>query len=218
LNSIAIIWSQRDLFIMGLGNTIALSLVCIIVSVPLGAFGAILLSEARPGLRRICREAVDLMRCVPFLLLAYIVYYGLPEIGLRFNAWSSGLATLIIYNTAYITEIFRGAISVLPREDLDAASAFGFTRPRLYRRIVFPQVVVTSAPVIGNQVIVMIKDSALLMIITVQELTFAANFVNTNYFSPFAPFALAMALYWGLCLIVECGIRQLGRIERLRHG
>ncbi len=64
----------------------------------------------------------------------------------------------------------------------------------------------------------MIKDTALLMIITVQELTFAANFVSTNYFSVVAPFALAMALYWGLCIFVEAGVRTLSKVQRRQYG
>ncbi len=218
MNPVAMIWDQRGIFLTGLANTISLSLICVLVSVPLGALGAIALIEARPPARRLVQELIDLFRCVPFLLLAYIVYYGLPELGLRFSAWASGAATLIIYNIAYLTEIFRSAASALPRDDLEAASAFGFTKTLTYRRIVFPQILVTAAPVVGNQVIVMIKDSALLMIITVQEITFAANFVNTNYFSPFAPFAVAIMLYWGLCLIVELGVRRLGAMQKRRYG
>ena len=218
MNAFAILWAQRQIFITGLGNTVALAAICMVVSFVLGAAGAILLLEIRGWIGRIGREVVDLMRCVPFLLLAYVVYYGLPEIGLRFNAWSSGLAALIFYNTAYLAEIFRSASLALPPGDIEAAKAFGFRRRLIYQRIVFPQIIVKTAPVIGNQVIMMIKDTALLMIITVQELTFAANFVSTNYFSVVAPFALAMALYWGLCIFVEAGVRTLSKVQRRQYG
>jgi polar amino acid transport system permease protein len=218
INGLIIVWQQRQVFFAGLANTVALTLLCLLVSMPLGALGALFLIEAPVGLRKVGRELVDLMRCVPFLLLAYVVYYGLPEVGLRFDAWEAGLASLVIYNVAYLVEIFRSATLALPPENIDAARAYGFTRMLTYRRIVFPQIVVSSAPIIGNQVIVMIKDTALLMIITVPEISFAANFINTNYFTPFAPFAVAMALYWGLCLIVELGVRRLSRLQVQRHG
>ncbi|MBO0662542.1 amino acid ABC transporter permease [Jiella sp. MQZ9-1] len=215
---LAIVWSQRDLVLSGFYNTVLLTLACLAISLPLGVLGAVFLLEAPNRLRRICAAFVDLLRCVPFLLLAYVVYYGLPELGLRFEAWGAGLITLVIYNTAYLIEIFRSAGMVLPREELEAARAFGLTTPLIYRRIVLPQIALSAAPVVGNQVIVMIKDSALLMIITVQELTFAANFLSTNYFTPFAPFAVAMLLYWSLCLIVELVVGRLIRLRRSRHG
>lgn len=218
MSGLAIVWENRDAFLAGLANTLSLVLLCAIVSIPLAAVGAIVLIETKGAAGRLCRELVDLMRCVPFLLMAYVVYYGLPEIGVRMSSWLAGLLTLILYNTAYLTEIFRAAALALHADDLEAARAFGFTRRLLYRRIVFPQISIIAAPVIGNQLIVMIKDSALLMIITVQEISFVANFINANYFSPFAPFAVAMALYWGLCLIVEFGVRRSRAYGRLRYG
>jgi polar amino acid transport system permease protein len=218
MNGLLIVWEHRDTFLAGLANTVSLTLLCVAISVPLSALGAVILIETKGAIGRTGRELVDLLRCVPFLLLAYVVYYCLPEAGLRLNSWWAGLLTLIIYNAAYLIEIFRSAALALPHEDIEAARAFGFTRALLYRRIIFPQIAVTSAPVIGNQIIVMIKDSALLMIITVQEISFVANFINANYFSPFAPFAVAMALYWGLCLIVEMAVRRMGAVGRLRYG
>ena len=113
---------------------------------------------------------VDGMRCVPFLLLAYIVYYGLPTVGIRLNNWTAGLSALVIYNAAYIGEILRGAWSNLPRGYIDAAHAVGFHGLTLYRRIILPPVIFAAVPVLGNQVIQIIKDTAFLMIIAVPEL------------------------------------------------
>jgi polar amino acid transport system permease protein len=126
--------------------------------------------------------------------------------------------SLVLYNVAYLSEIIRSAAQAIPADNIEAARAFGFTRPGLYVRIVLPQVAVNAAPVIGNQLIMMIKDTALLMIITVQEISFAANFVNASAFSPFAPFTVAVLLYWGLCLVVEAFIRKLGAIRKIRYG
>lgn len=71
---------------------------------------------------------------------------------------------------------------------------------------------------IGNQIITTMRDSALLMIITVQELTFTANFVSANFFTPFAPFAVAVALYWLMSLVVEWGVRRMAIARKLRYG
>jgi hypothetical protein len=90
------------------------------------------------------RAFVDGMRCIPFLLFAYIVYYGLPSLGLRLDNWTSGLAALIIYNAAYMAEILRGAWVVQPREPIEAGVAFGFSEIKLFRRIILPPLLLSA--------------------------------------------------------------------------
>ncbi|GLS42846.1 amino acid ABC transporter permease [Methylobacterium brachythecii] len=218
MSGILVSWQYRDVFLWGVANTLSLVLGCLVLSVPLGILGAIMLTEAPAPLRRLFAELVDLLRCVPFLLLAYVVYYGLPELGLRLDPWWAGLVSLTLYNTAYLVEIFRAAFLGIARDNIEAAQAFGLSRSLLYRRIILPQVAITAAPVIGNQVITTIRDSALLMIITVQELTFAANFVSANAFAPFAPFAAAVGLYLLMSLAIEAGVRRMERMRRVRYG
>lgn len=218
MSGITTVWSYRDAFLAGLGNTASLVALALTLSLPLAALAAVVLVEASGPVRRLGREVVDLFRCVPFLLLAYVIYYGLPEVGLRLGAWWAGLVALVLYNGAYFTEILRAAALAVPREAVEAGRAYGFSRAQLYSRIVLPLVALDAGPVIGNQVVVMIKDTALLMIITVQELSFVANFVNASAFAPFAPFATALLLYWLLCLVTEAGVGAIARERRRRYG
>lgn len=218
MSTLEILWQSRAIFLWGAANTLSLVLGCLLLSIPLGILGAVALEEARAPLRRTLQEVFDLLRCVPFLLLAYVVYFGLPEIGLRLGPWWAGLVSLTVYNAAYLVEIFRSAFLSIAKADLEAARAFGFSRSLTYRRIVIPQVAVTAAPVIGNQIITTMRDSAFLMIITVQELTFAANFVSANFFTPFAPFAMAVLLYLLMSLAVEWGVRRMEAVRRHRYG
>jgi polar amino acid transport system permease protein len=153
--------------------------------------------------RGAAQAIVDGGRCVPFLLLTYLVYFALPSLGLTVDKWSAALITLVAYNTAYMAEILRGGWAHLPAGQTDAAHAFGFTGLKLFRRIILPQVLIAVGPVIGNQLIQLIKDSAFLSIITVPELTFAANAVQSYYFVPFESFLFATLLYWALCGGVE---------------
>jgi len=218
MSGLLAVWLSRDVFLWGAANTLLLVLGCLLLSIPLGILLAILLTESPGPLRRSLAELVDLLRCVPFLLLAYLVYYGLPELGLRLDPWWAGLASLTLYTTAYLAEIFRAAFLAVARDSIEAAHAFGLSRGLLYRRIILPQVAITAAPLIGNQVITTIRDSALLMIITVQELTFAANFVSANTFTPFAPFAAAVGLYLLMSFVVEAGVRRMERVRKVRFG
>jgi polar amino acid transport system permease protein len=150
-------------------------------------------------------------------LFAYIIYYGLPSLGVKFDNWSSGLAALIIYNSAYMTEILRGAWAAQPREPIEAGIAFGFPELRLFRRIILPPLVLDAGPVIGNQMIQIVKDSAFLTIIALPELTHAASSIQSRRYVPFAAFITAVFLYWGLCLVIEAGVSAVGRLAEARR-
>ena len=143
---------------------------------------------------------IDLMRCVPFMLFCYLIYYGLPSFGIVIGNLTAGIIALTLYNAAYIAELLRGGYEALPREGIEAGHAFGFHGWRLLLRIILPPVLLSSIPMLGNQMIQIIKDSAFLVIIAVQELTFAANEIQATYYVPFASFVCAMLLYWVLCL------------------
>jgi polar amino acid transport system permease protein len=218
MSAFQIVWDSKEVFLWGAFNTLTLVIFSALISIPLGLLGAITLFEVPEPLRRTLAEAFDLLRCIPFLLLAYVVYYGLPELGLRFEPWRAGLVSLALYNTAYFAEIFQSAFQGIKKDDIEAAYAFGFSRILMYRRIIIPQIATISAPLVGNQIITTMRDSALLMIITVEELTFAANFVSANFFSPFLPFAVAVLFYVLMTMLVEMAVRQMAKIRRVHYG
>jgi len=217
IGQFAIVWDHRDLLVDGFLTTLWLAALSAAASMTLGAALAAAMMSRRPLVARASGVLVDAMRCVPFLLFAYIVYYGLPSIGLRFSNWSSGLVALIVYNTAYMAELVRGAWRGLPAEMIEAGHAFGFQRLNLFRRIILPPVVFAAIPMIGNQVIQIIKDSAFLTIIAVEELTHAATVIQATYFLPFASFVSALLLYWVLCLCVEQLVGLVGARAELRR-
>jgi polar amino acid transport system permease protein len=213
----AIVWAHKDRLFAGLANTVALVALSSTIALILGAVLASALMSHSRALARPTQWLVDGMRCVPFLLLAYIVYYGLPTLGIRLDNWTAGLCALAIYNAAYIGEILRGGWASLPRGYVDAAHATGFHGATLYRRIILPPVVLAVGPVLGNQVIQIIKDSAFLMIIAVPELTHAASSIQSTYYVPFAAFIAAVALYWVLCRSVELAVAWLERRAQARR-
>lgn len=213
----AIVWAHRDRLLEGFANTLWLCVLATILALALASPVAIALMSRVSALRVATRGLVDGMRCVPFLLLAYIIYYGLPSLGIRFDNWTAGLCALVIYNTAYMAEILRGAWARLPAEHIDAAHAFGFSGWRLYRRIILPPVVFGCVPVLGNQIIQIIKDSAFLTIIAVPELTHEASAIQSLYYVPFAAFVTAVALYWIMCRAVEMGVAAVERRAQERR-
>ena len=140
---------------------------------------------------------------LPFLIFVYLLYYGLPTFGVKLDAWTAGLLGLTIYHCAYVAEILRGAWDQLPDGQTESAQAHGYHGLRLVRRIILPQLVLNTAPVLGNQLIYILKDTSFLMIITVQDLTYAASSIQSMYFVPLEPFLIAIALYWAISLLIE---------------
>jgi polar amino acid transport system permease protein len=212
-----IVWSQRDLMLNGLLLTLEIVAISSVLAGLLGfaVFG--LLVQGGPAVVRPVKAVIDVIRAVPFMLLCYMLYYGLPSVGMTLDNMAAGIAALTIYNAAYVAELLRGAWKAQPPEPIEAARAFGFHGWRLLTRIILPPVLLDAVPMLGNQMIQVIKDSAFLVIITVQELTYAANEIQATYYVPFASFVCAILFYWILCLGVEGGVRSLLRVAEVRR-
>ena len=217
IRDFGIVWAHSDRLVTGVLNTAGLAVFGMVLSVVLGSLLAVLLMAKSRPVNLSAQIFVDLFRCIPFLLLAYLVYFGLPSLGLNFDNWTSGLLAIVFYNTAYMAEILRGVWRGLPRDSIEAATAYGFHGMRLYRRIILPQVFLIAAPTMGNQMIQIIKDTAFLSIIAVSELTHEASGIQSQYYVPFAAFIAAVLLYWMMCSLVEAGVFAVERQARERR-
>ena len=210
-----ILWEARELFFDGLLATLGLFVLSISCAFVMGCLLVFLLEEGN-RLSKVLRVSINLMRTLPFLILAYLLYYGLPELGLRMSAWTAGLLALVIYHAAYFAEILRGSRLVLPEGYIEAAKAHGFTPVRLYLRITLPQLMIKTRPLLGNQLIIALKDTAFLTIITVQELTAAANSVQSTYFIPTQAFVVVIVMYWLISICLELALKRAGRFGARR--
>ena len=216
MNQWAIIWSARDSFIAGLIATLELFIVAAVVGLAIGIVLCYLTEYQKRWLNRVIIAFVSLMRAIPFLILAYLLYYGLPEVGISMDAWTAGLVALMIYHGAYFFEILRSQRRVFSAGYIEAAVAQGFSRYQIYRRIILPNIVSSSLPLFGNQLIICLKDTAFLSIITVQEITAAANSVQATWFIPFNAFIVAIALYWAISILLELLIKRLSALGARR--
>jgi len=215
------IWTHADRILLGFGSTLVLFLLATVTAFLLACVMVYCLEGAVNWPRRALRAGFDALRMTPFLVYVYLLYYGLPEVGIRLDAWGVGIAALASYHACYFAEILRGARAALPQGQMEAARAHGYGTWGMYWRILLPQMVLKSGPLFGNQMIGCLKDTAFLSIVTVFELTAAANDVQAVYFVPMPAFITAIALYWLLSLCVEALVRWLGRYAQSRglsHG
>lgn len=211
MNALDIIWQQRAVFLAGFANTLLLFAIAASGAFVLGVCLVILLEGKQNGPRRCLRLLIDAMRMIPCLIYAYLLYYGLPSLQIRLDAWTAGCIALSTYHAAYFAEILRGARAELSPGQFEAARAHGYRTLKMVGRIILPQLILRSGPLLGNQLIICLKDTAFLAIITVGELTSAATAVQAEYFIPLQAFLFAIALYWLVSLLLEGGVRKMGR-------
>ncbi len=216
-NGFLIIWEQRDAVMAGLLNTMGLVSLAAVFSLCLGAMVTPMLVTKSKPLARLATIYVDAMRCVPFLLFVYLIYFGLPSLGVRLSSWWSGAIALVLYNSAYMAELLRGAWKELPEPMIEAARAFGFNGSALWRRILLPPMMFRALPMVGSQLIQIIKDSAFLTVIAVAELTHALTSIQSTHFIPFAGFLTALFIYWGICIVIEAIVALTSKLTEERR-
>jgi polar amino acid transport system permease protein len=146
---------------------------------------------------------VSIVRGTPLIVQILFIYLALPQIWPGFAGIPAivlGIFALSFNYGAYMTEIFRAGIQAIPRGQIDAAHALGMTDRLTMRRVILPQAIRIVTPAIGNEFIAMIKDSALISIISVQELLWRAQTVGSTKFRTLETLLLAALVYWALTL------------------
>jgi polar amino acid transport system permease protein len=159
---------------------------------------------------------VQLFRNTPVLLPIYLIYFGFPLIGLPWPAVVCGGLALVLQNGAYVSEILRGGVKAIDRVQFDAARSIGLTPWSTFRRVVLPQVLVYSIPALGNQVVLLLKDTSLLSAISVTELTMQAKLLTEQTGAAYEAFMVVAILYLVLVSGTEILFRVAHRTVRWR--
>ncbi|CAN5530635.1 N/A [soil metagenome] len=200
----------------GAGITVVVCLLSIVLAVMLALFGALGRLSANPIVNGIASFYVSLVRGTPLLVQIYFVYFSLPALGIILPAIQAGILALGFNYGAYLTEIFRAGIQAVPRGQREAAEALGMPERLVQRRIVLPQATRIVIPAIGNDFIAMIKDSALVSLIGVQEVLWRAETTGRPARNTLEAFIIAALIYWGLTIVFSFFQERLER--RMARG
>lgn len=197
-------------------TTLWLTVCSIAIGLVLGLVAALVRVARVRGLDALARAYISVIRGTPLLVQIYVVYYGLPQLGIRLEPIPSGILALSLNSGAYLSESFRAALESVDRGQMDAALSLGMTYWQAMRRVVIPQSFRTALPTIGNTFIGLLKDSSLVSVITVTELLRAATLVIAATWQPFTLYIEAAAIYW-LMSSAFSALQQ--RVERVasRH-
>ena len=159
---------------------------------------------------------VDLIRGTPFLIQLFLLYYGGPYIGLSLDPVPAGILGLAIYGAAYFSEIFRAGFEAVPEGHIEAAQCLGLTQGQIVRRIMLPEMLLLILPPVTNMLIVLLKETAVLSIVTVPELTFYITSLGSEQYAFVEAMFLLACFYWALVeLCGWIGRRAERRVARL---
>jgi polar amino acid transport system permease protein len=139
---------------------------------------------------------VSVFRGTPLLIQLFVLYYGGPGLGLTLDAVTTGLVGLTLYGGAYFSEIFRAGFTAVPKGQEEAARSLGLSRWLTFRFVQLPQLLVAVIPPMTNQSIILLKESAVLSVITVPELTFQTTRMVAETFAVIEPYLGLALLYW----------------------
>ena len=184
-------------FIMkGVGTTVYVSLLSIASACVLALFGALGRLSKNPIFYGVATFYISVIRGTPLIVQIFVIYLGLPQMGIVINAVLAGIIALGVNYGAYMTEIFRAGIQAIGRGQIEAAHSLGMTYGQLMKRVVLPQALRLIIPPTGTEFIAMLKDSALVNFLGVWELFFRAVKIGRQNFKSMETLIIAGLFYW----------------------
>ena len=184
----------------------------VLLGIALGFVIAVLQLFGGRWVRAILRVYIEVLRTTPFLIQLFILYYGGPSIGLELSAIAAGVVGLAIYGSAYFAESFRSGFMSVPRGHIEAAQCLGMSRLAIVWRVQMPQMLVIITPALVNLIIILSKETAVLSVVTVPELTAVLTQIGTEQFS-----YVETTLILCVCYLLLIGVTErLGRWAELR--
>lgn len=182
----------------GLLGTIPLAVVSFIVGLVL-ALGVALMRMSRSRvLSGLARAYISVIRGTPLLVQLFVIFYGLPSLGLLIDPWPSAVIAFSLNVGGYAAEVIRAAILSVPRGQWEAAYMAGMSHRLTLRRVILPQAARTALPPMGNSFISLVKDTSLAATIQVPELFRQAQLITARTFEIFTLYLAAALIYWVL--------------------
>lgn len=205
----------------GLVITLALSILGVVLAFPLGVLMALARISPYAAVRLPAIALIAVVRGVPLIMFIFWVYFFLPVLtGRPISGFTTMLVTLVIYEAAYLAEIVRAGIEGLPKGQMEGARAVGLTYMQAMRLVILPQALYNMVPAMLGQFVSTVKETSLGYVISVNELTFAANQINSILLTkPFGVYLILALTYFAVCFTLTQLARMLERrIARRRAG
>ena len=207
----SIIPKYMDIILLGVAWTVGITVAAAILSFIGGVIFAVIALYAPWIIRQPFRLVEWVFMGTPLLLQLFLIYFGLVQIGIDLPAFVAGIIGLGLHFAVYNSELIQTAIVAVDKGQMEAARTLGLSRGQALRKVVIPQAVRDVIPPIGNNMIALLKDSALVSVIGVSELTLSAQRVIGKTYRPFEFYILAAAFYYVINLCMEWVQRKIER-------
>lgn len=212
-------------YLEGMKNTVLLALITVLLGGLIGLLLVLGRISSRKPLRFLAGAYVEFIRGTPLLVQLFIIYYGLPALGIKFydnmilsaalgiglSEFIPGVIALGLNSGAYVCEIFRSGIQSIDGGQTEAARSLGLSHRQTLQYIIFPQAFKAALPTLGNEFVAIIKESSIVSVIGIADLMYKANVVRGNTFLPFEPLLIAALCYFLLTYPLS---RLLAHIEK----
>lgn len=199
------LWPHWPELLAGLWVTIQLTVLATVGGVGLGILGAALRSGKPSLASRLWGIYVELIRNTPFVVQLFFIVFGLPNLGLKLTAGEAALLAMLINLGAYSTEIIRAGIQVTPKGQWEAGRVLGLTRSQTFLQVVLPPAMKRIYPALVSQCIIVMLGSSVVSQVSYEELTFAANLIQSRTFLSFEVYLVTTLIY----LLLSIAMRQL---------
>lgn len=206
------------MFLEGASITIQVSLVSLIIGFIVGLFICLMKMSKIKILKWLSTAYVELLRGTPLFVQVYIVYFGLAQFGIDFpdigpipGKFLAGTFALSINSSAYVAEIFRSGIQAVDKGQMEASRSLGLDYASTMRYVIVPQAVKNILPALANEFITLVKESAILSVIGVQDLMFKSIAVKNQTYIAFEPFIVAAAMYFVMTFTLS---KLVGLLEK----
>lgn len=207
----AAVLQHSDLLLQGAAFTLGLTAIGTLLGVGLGIVGAILRAWRIRPFDRIFGAYVELIRNTPFIVQLFFIFFGLPSLGFRLNEWEAAVLAMVINLGAYSTEIIRAGIQAIPHSQIEAAAALAMSRFETFRHVVLRPALGKVWPALSSQIIIVMLGSAVCSQISTEELSFAANFIQSRNFRAFETYLITTALYLLMAILIRQLLAWVGR-------
>jgi polar amino acid transport system permease protein len=206
------VFAQHDAIVDGLVLTLQLSAVTIFLGFVIGILVAAVLVYARPWARAMARAYVEVIRNTPLLVQLFLIFFGLPSLGLKLDVITASVIALTINLGAYTAEIIRAGFESIPKSQIEAGISLGLTGSQVFRHVILLPALKNVYPSLTSQFVLMMLATSLVSQISAADLFHAGSIIQSRTFRDFEVYTVIAILYLCLSLLLRGGFSACYRI------
>jgi polar amino acid transport system permease protein len=211
MEKVAIIKEAMPFLLKGAGMKIKITALAVMIGIALGTILGLARVSKSKWLKNIAKSYIEFFRGTPLLIQLFILYYGLPSVGIKLPPYFAAVLGLGLNSGAYVGEIVRSGINSINQGQMEAARSLGMSYPQAMRYVILPQAIKRVIPPLGNEFIALLKDSSLVSVIAVKDLTRQSRLVISRNYESFLILISAAVIYFCMTFVLT---RLVNYMER----